>query len=194
MKFKIFKFKNVTSTNDVAINLIKEDKKETGCIYAEIQTKGRGTRGRRWISQKGNFFGSIFFPLKNDYPPFNEFTIINPVIISGVMENFCEKKNISFKWPNDVFLNGKKICGILQELITLNSKKFLIIGIGINIVSNPNINAKYETTNIFLETRKMPSIKEIINQIIFSYEKFFLNLNSYNYNNFKKKADLMAFI
>jgi len=194
MKFKIFKFKNVTSTNDVAINLIKEDKKETGCIYAEIQTKGRGTRGRRWISQKGNFFGSIFFPLKNDYPPFNEFTIINPVIISGVMENFCEKKNISFKWPNDVFLNGKKICGILQELITLNSKKFLIIGIGINIVSNPNINAKYETTNIFLETRKMPSIKEIINQIIFSYEKFFLNLNSYNYNNFKKEADLMAFI
>ena len=124
MKFKIFKFKNVTSTNDVAINLIKEDKKETGCIYAETQTKGRGTRGRRWISQKGNFFGSIFFPLKNDYPPFNEFTIINPVIISGVMENFCEKKNISFKWPNDVFLNGKKICGILQELITLNSKKF----------------------------------------------------------------------
>ena len=194
MKFKIFKFKNVTSTNDVAINLIKEDKKETGCIYAEIQTKGRGTRGRRWISQKGNFFGSIFFPLKNDYPPFNEFTIINPVIISSVMENFCEKKNISFKWPNDVFLNGKKICGILQELITLNSKKFLIIGIGINIVSNPNINAKYEATNIFLETRKMPSIKEIINQIIFSYEKFFLNLNSYNYNNFKKKADLMAFI
>ena len=194
MKFKIFKFKNVTSTNDVAINLIKEDKEETGYIYAEIQTKGRGTRGRRWISQKGNFFGSIFFPLKKDYPPFNEFTIINPVIISGVMENFCEKKNISFKWPNDVFLNGKKICGILQELITLNSKKFLIIGIGINIVSNPNINAKYETTNIFLETRKMPSIKEIINQIIFSYEKFFLNLNSYNYNNFKKKADLMAFI
>ena len=194
MKFKIFKFKNVTSTNDVAINLIKEDKKETGCIYAEIQTKGRGTRGRRWISQKGNFFGSIFFPLKNDYPPFNEFTLINPVIISGVMENFCEKKNISLKWPNDVFLNGKKICGILQELITLNSKKFLIIGIGINIVSNPNINAKYETTNIFLETRKIPSIKEIINQIIFSYEKFFLNLNSYNYNNFKKKADLMAFI
>ena len=194
MKFKIFKFKNVTSTNDVAINLIKEDKKETGCIYAEIQTKGRGTRGRRWISQKGNFFGSIFFPLKNDYPPFNEFTIINPVVISGVMENFCEKKNISRKWPNDVFLNGKKICGILQELITLNSKKFLIIGIGINIVSNPNINAKYETTNIFLETRKMPSIKEIINQIIFSYEKFFLNLNSYNFNNFKKKADLMAFI
>ena len=194
MKIETFKFKSVTSTNDVAINLIKEKKKKIGCIYADIQTRGRGTRGKRWISVHGNLFGSIFFPLKKNYPHFNEFSIINPVIISGVMENFCEKKNISFKWPNDVFLNGKKICGILQELITLNSKKFLIIGIGINIVSNPNINAKYETTNIFLETRKMPSIKEIINQIIFSYEKFFLNLNSYNYNNFKKEADLMAFI
>ena len=192
MKFKIFKFKNVTSTNDVAINLIKEDKKETGCIYAEIQTKGRGTRGRRWISQKGNFFGSIFFPLKNDYPPFNEFTIINPVIISGVMENFCEKKNISFKWPNDVFVNGKKICGILQELITLNSKKFLIIGIGVNVISNPNINNKYQATNILLETRKKPSIKKIINLIILSYEKFFFNLNSYNYKDFKKKAEMMV--
>ena len=194
MKIETFKFKSVTSTNDVAINLIKEKKKKIGCIYTDIQTRGRGTRGRRWVSVHGNLFGSIFFPLKKNYPPFNEFSIINSVIISSVIEHFCEKKKISFKWPNDVFLNGKKICGILQELITLNSKKFLIIGIGINIVSNPNINAKYETTNIFLETRKMPSINEIINQIIFSYEKFFLNLNSYNYYNFKKKADLMAFI
>ena len=137
-------------------------------------------------------FGSIFFPLKKNYPPFNEFSIINPVIISSVIEHFCEKKNISFKWPNDVFVNGKKICGILQELITLNSKKFLIIGIGVNIISNPNINNKYQATNILLETRKKPSIKKIINLIISSYEKFFFNLNSYNYKDFKKKAEMMV--
>ena len=136
MKFEIFKFESVTSTNDVAINLIKEEKKETGCIYAETQTKGRGSRGRKWISIQGNLFGSIFFPLKKNYPPFNEFSIINPVIISSVIEHFCEKKSISFKWPNDVFVNGKKICGILQELITLDSKKFLVIGIGLNVVSS----------------------------------------------------------
>ena len=92
MKFEIFKFENVTSTNDVAINLIKEEQKEFGCVYAGIQTKGRGTHGREWISDKGNFFGSIFFPLKNNYPPFNEFSIINPIIISGVIKHFCEKK------------------------------------------------------------------------------------------------------
>ena len=84
MKFEIFKFESVTSTNDAAINLIKEEKKETGCIYADTQTKGRGTRGKEWISTQGNLFGSIFFPLKKNYPPFNEFSIINPVIISEV--------------------------------------------------------------------------------------------------------------
>jgi BirA family biotin operon repressor/biotin-[acetyl-CoA-carboxylase] ligase len=192
MKIETFKFKSVTSTNDVAINLIKEKKKKIGCIYADIQTRGRGTRGRKWVSAHGNLFGSIFFPLRKNYPPFNEFSIINSVIISSVIEHFCEKKKISFKWPNDVFLNGKKICGILQELITLNSKKFLIIGIGLNVISNPNINNKYQATNILLETRKKPSIKKIINLIILSYEKFFFNLNSYNYKDFKKKAEMMV--
>ena len=192
MKFEIFKFERVTSTNDIAINLIKEEKKEVGCVYADIQTKGRGTYGREWVSKEGNLFGSIFFPLKKNYPPFDEFSVINPVIISSVIKHFCLKKNISFKWPNDLFVNGRKICGILQELITQNAEKFLIIGIGVNIVSNPNINDKYQATNIFFETKRKPSIKEIIDLIISSYEKFFLDLNSYNYLNFKKKAELMV--
>ena len=71
MEFEILKFESVTSTNDVAINLIKEKKKETGCVYANEQTKGRGTRGKKWVSKKGNLFGSIFFPLEKNYPPFN---------------------------------------------------------------------------------------------------------------------------
>ena len=154
MKFEIFKFESVTSTNDMAINLIKEKKKEFGCVYADLQTKGRGTNGKKWISEKGNFFGSIFFPLKKNYPPFNEFSIINPLIISDVIKYFCNKETINLKFPNDIFLNRKKICGILQELIVLNSSKFLIIGIGLNISSNPNINAKYQATNILQQTKK----------------------------------------
>ena len=192
MKFEIFKFENVTSTNDIAINLIKKEQKETGCVYAETQTKGRGTHGKEWISDKGNLFGSIFFPLKNNYPPFNEFFTINPLIISDVIKYFCERKTINLKFPNDIFVNGKKICGILQELIVSNNRKFLIIGIGVNIISNPEINGEYQATNILLETQKRPMIKEIIDLLISSYEKFFINLNSYSYINFKKKADLMA--
>ena len=86
----------------------------------------------------------------------------------------------------------KKICGLLQELITSNNKKFLIIGIGINVVSNPEINNTYKATNILFETNKKLNLKEIIDLIISSYEKFFTNLNSYNYEDFKKKVDLMV--
>ena len=108
-----------------------------------------------------------------------------------MIEKFCEK-NLSFKWPNDLFVNNKKICGILQELVTSNSIQFLIIGIGVNIVSSPKIDVEHKTTNIFLETKKKPTTKEIIKLIILSYEKFFFNLSAYNYTNFKKKADLMV--
>tara|TARA_B100000029_G_scaffold248923_1_gene245677 strand:+ start:914 stop:1498 length:585 start_codon:yes stop_codon:yes gene_type:complete len=192
MKFEVFNFENVTSTNDVAIKLIKENNKKNGCISATAQTKGRGTRGKEWISEKGNLFISIFFPLEDNYPPFNEFFIINPILISDVIKHFCNFKNINLKFPNDVFVNNKKICGVLQETITSNNKKYLIVGIGINVVSNPDINNKYKATNILSETKKRPEIKKIIDFIIFSYEKFFVELNLYKYENFKKKADLMA--
>ena len=192
MKFKVFKFKNVTSTNEVAINLIKEKQKEIGCVYADTQTKGRGTHGKEWISDKGNLFGSIFFPLEHNYPPFNEFSIINPIIISDVIKHFCCKENVKLKFPNDVFVNRKKICGVLQETIISGNRKFLIIGIGVNIVSNPDINNEYQATNILLETKKKPKIKEIIDLIISAYKKFFIDLNLYNYENYKKKAESMS--
>jgi BirA family transcriptional regulator, biotin operon repressor / biotin---[acetyl-CoA-carboxylase] ligase len=192
MKFKIFNYENVTSTNDVAIDLINKGKEEYGCICSANQSKGRGTHGKVWISKKGNFFGSIFFPLKNNYPTFNEFTIINPIIISDVIKYFCKKDSINLKFPNDILVNKKKICGILQELITSHGKKFLITGIGLNIISNPHIKGTYLATNILSQTQKKPKMEKIIHLIIASYEKFFTNLNSYNYIEFKKKAELMS--
>ena len=61
-----------------------------------------------------------------------------------------------------------------------------------NIVTNPDINKAYQATNILLESKKTPKIKEIIDLIISSYEQFFIGLDSYDYLNFRKKADLIA--
>ena len=73
-----------------------------------------------------------------------------------MIKKFCLKENITLKFPNDVFVNKKQIFGILQEILTFNEKKFLIIGIGLNVSSNPNINTKYKTTNIMSETKNKP--------------------------------------
>ena len=68
----------------------------------------------------------------------------------------------------------------------------MIIGIGLNIVSSPNLKKKYLATNILYETKVKPEIKEIINQVTYSYENFFLDLESYDYSSFKKKAKMLA--
>ena len=191
MKFKIFKIETITSTNDAAVNLIKKNE-NSGLVYAKNQTRGRGTRGKKWISNKGNLFVTLFFPLEKNFPSFSEFSIINPVIISEEIIKYYANKKVTLKFPNDIFLNGKKICGILQEIITFNNINYLIIGIGMNVISNPEIINKYEATNLLTETKKRIHIKIIIDKIISSYENFFINLKSYNFKSFKKKADSLA--
>jgi len=192
MKFEILKLKSVTSTNDVAISLIKEKNKLTGCICSDLQTKGRGTYGKKWISEKGNLFLTLFFPIDEKCPSFQEFSIINPVIILDILKNYCEERKLRLKFPNDIMYDGKKICGLLQEHIIQNGKKFLILGIGLNIVSNPNINNGYKATNIYLETNIKPSIDKVIDLIIYSYKNFLVNLDTYDYEQYKKKADTLS--
>lgn len=192
MKIKIFKFKKVKSTNDIAISLVKNKKKKSGCVFSETQTQGRGTRGKKWLSYKGNLFVSIFFELKKNYPPFNEFSIINPVIIKKTLKIFCKTQSISLKHPNDLLLNGKKFCGILQETITFNNRKYLIIGIGININSSPKTINKINFTNILLETKKKIEMRLVVKNLVINYEKFFSSMTSYNYKKFKTKAELMV--
>ena len=188
MKFKIFKYNRVISTNKTAIELIKKKKIEKGFVYALSQKKGRGRCGRKWISKKGNFFGSIFFPLKKNFPSVSEFTLINPMLNIDVLSNHCEVKNLFFKSPNDIYINKKKVCGILQETILMESKKYLIVGIGINILSSPKIK-NYPVTNLYKETRKKIKLAKIVNEIKNIYEHFFSHLDLYSFLSFKTKSE-----
>ena len=192
MRFKIYNYKVIKSTNDIAMKLIKKNK-NSGCVLAKNQTKGRGTWGKKWISKEGNLFTSIFFHLKKKYPPFNEFSIVNSLIVSKVIKNYCKKSSVSLKFPNDILVNKKKICGILQEIITLRKKKFLIIGIGLNILSNPKFNDKYKATNIFKESKKKPTNIEVVKKIVSSYENFFKDLKNYSFKEFKKSSNSIAY-
>ena len=65
MKFKIFRFNKVKSTNDSAIRIIKNSNIDYGMIIADKQAKGRGQYGKKWISYNGNLFVSFFYELGN---------------------------------------------------------------------------------------------------------------------------------
>jgi len=191
MKFRIYKFESVNSTNDKAIEFIKNKNIELGYIFSNIQRKGRGTRGKKWVSLKGNLFGSIFFPLKKKYPNFYEFTFINAVIIYNVIKSCSKNCSLSLKWPNDILMNKKKVCGILQEVIKINNLNYLIIGIGINLVKNPKIK-KINTSNIFKETKVKVKRDILLKKLVKSYEEFFKRINYYKFEDYKKKANSLS--
>jgi len=167
MKLKKFFFKKVNSTNDTAIRLIKLGN-EKGAILSEQQSKGKGQRENKWTSKKGNLFMTVFFEVSKKL---SVKKIINLNI--SIIKNIILKKIrsiLNIKKPNDFFINKKKVCGILQEMIFKNDKKFLIIGIGINIINSPNV-TKYETTYLNNYSKKKINKIKLFNEIKLNYEK-----------------------
>jgi len=146
MKFKIFKFKKVLSTNNSAIRIIKSSNTDYGMIVANEQKKGRGQYGKKWISYNGNLFVSFFYKLDHLTVSLKQITKINCLLVRKLLSIYYKKK-IIFKKPNDLLINKKKICGILQEKISKLNKRYLIVGIGINLIKNPNLK-NYPTTNL----------------------------------------------
>ena len=172
MIFEKFFYKKVNSTNDLAIKKIKTGITK-GIIIAEYQKKGRGQHGKKWLSFKGNLFITIFFKIKENIN-IKKITILNCKIIKKILFKYIKKK-ISIKAPNDILINKKKICGILQEIKFNNESKFIVIGIGINLIKNPEIK-NYPTTNILKETgfkvKKYDLVKNIEKNYIKSLKLF----------------------
>ena len=167
MKFKVFSYKKVNSTNNTAIALIKKNIKQ-GIVTSEIQKKGKGRIGKKWISRKGNLFISIFFPISKKLK-LKKILNINLKIIKNIISQIIPYK-INIKLPNDIKILKKKVCGILQEIIYINEVKFLIVGIGINIISSPNF-LKYETTYLNKYVRKKIDKKKMLRLIKNNFEK-----------------------
>ena len=138
MKLKVFRYKNVQSTNSTARRIIKKTNLSQGMIISEIQKKGRGQYGRKWISYKGNLFVSFFYTCSDLSNSLSKLTKLNCLLVKKLLEKYY-KKLIIFKKPNDLLIKKKKICGILQETMKKNGKNYLIVGIGINLIKSPSI-------------------------------------------------------
>tara|TARA_X000000368_G_scaffold403956_1_gene379472 strand:+ start:72 stop:620 length:549 start_codon:yes stop_codon:yes gene_type:complete len=169
MKFKKLKYKKVKSTNDTAIRIIKNSNLKFGMIVSDTQVNGKGQRGNKWFSYKGNLFVSFFHELKNLNISLNSLTEINCLLVKKILNRYY-KKNITFKKPNDLLINKKKISGILQEIISISDKKFLIIGIGVNLVKSPKIK-DYPTTSLFELTNNHINKSKFENQLKEIFEK-----------------------
>ena len=186
MKLRSLKFKSVKSTNDIALMLIKKDNIKPSIILSERQTKGRGTMGKKWISNKGNLFLSIFFDVSKKKIDFRKFAVLNAYLLKSILAKKFSNK-IKIKWPNDLLFKKEKICGILQETVFNAGKKFLIVGIGINTNLNPK-NSSFSSTSLKHITNKNINNKKLFTMIKKKYEKLLLKANQNSFLELKKFA------
>jgi len=133
----------VGSTNDLAKELAGYGAGEGTVVVAETQTCGRGRLDREWVSPKGGLWFSIIF--RPELKPAEAFGL---VFVSGlaVAEVLCDLYDLKAetKWPNDVLVNERKVCGILTELNTTGERiNYVIVGVGVN--------ANFDVAKVFPE-------------------------------------------
>ena len=166
-------FDTISSTNDYLLRKEKNKDKDIKICIAEEQTKGRGRRGKSWISPK---FKNIYFSL-NSYLKKEDLSGLSIAVALSVSE-VLNKINVMslIKWPNDLLVGNKKICGILIETAKVGELTKVVIGIGINVNMEYSELIDQEWTSIKLEKKQSVDrnsiITEMINQLCITLNKF----------------------
>lgn len=127
-------YEEITSTNTEAARLAEEGAPHGTVVVSEIQTRGKGRRGRQWTSEKGE---GIWFSLilKPDILPdkASPLTLVAALAVVKAIKRVAGIKTL-IKWPNDVVVSGKKVCGILTEMSAqAGAVNHIVVGIGINV-------------------------------------------------------------
>ena len=185
MKINVKRYKKVKSTNDTALKLIKKNFTKPTLVTTEKQTNGRGRVGKKWISKKGNLFISLFFKFDQKKINFKQFATLNALLLKKVISKTISKK-IKIKWPNDLLLNKKKFCGILQEVIKFNDFDYLIVGIGVNTNIAPQ-NKSFKSTSLKNILNTKIDNQRILKNIIIAYEKFLNEKKKLSFSDLKRK-------
>lgn len=176
----LFYFDKIDSTNIKAKQLLEENVAEGTIVIAEEQTAGRGRLNRKWISesQKNLTFSVI---IKPSISP-EHIGILSIYAGLAVAEALKKMFNIIpvCKWPNDVYQNGKKVCGILSEAVFKNDKLYgVVIGIGINVNQSVFPDELMEkATSIRNITGKEQNRFELLNSVLERLECYYENIQT----------------
>jgi BirA family biotin operon repressor/biotin-[acetyl-CoA-carboxylase] ligase len=168
MNVKIVRFESIDSTSNYAKDL--RENGEDVVVWAEMQTGGRGTKGRSFSSGKGGVYLSALRFYEN-FPASQAFQIMQnaAAAVCETLVSFGITPQI--KWPNDIYVNGKKICGILIENTFSGANvSSSVVGIGINVYNALEEELADIATTMLQETGKRFSVEKVGETLI---EKLF---------------------
>ena len=194
-KFNFINFDEIDSTNVYVKNNYKKLQHLT-VVTANFQSAGRGRLGKNFVSPKGT--GAYFsLLLKENISPENSkfLTVMAAVAVAETIEHITSKQ-VKIKWVNDVYIEGKKVCGILTEGL-LNSQnntfKYAVIGIGINLITPQNgfpDEISEVATALFGNTCSDERKNEIINEILYRFYDMFYGKDTTFIDRYREKSFL----
>ena len=136
MKFQLKNLGEVGSTNDVALEAARAGAEDGLVVWAQQQTKGRGQRNHTWESQPKSSltFSVLFRPNQEELTLLGRFTALGALAVAQAIKAITGIE-AQVKWPNDVLLNGKKICGVLAETdLQVGNANAVVVGVGVNLL------------------------------------------------------------
>ena len=158
----------VTSTNTVLKGLVPSGLPDGFVLAAEKQTSGRGRLGRSFESPEGGLYLSMLLYPKCRPEETATLTPCAAVAVSRAIEKVCNLAP-EIKWPNDLQINGKKLCGILTESSVYAGRRYVIIGIGLNVntdVSQLPPELRELAASVFGETGRRTEMEMLIREIV----------------------------
>lgn len=183
---KLYYFKKLPSTNLFARELVDQKVSNGSVVAADVQTHGRGRKDRTWFSPTGGlWFSVIIYP---DIPP-RKSMMLTMAASLGVVDAIKTITGIVplIKWPNDVLIKGKKVCGILTEIdAEMDRINFAIVGIGLNVNNTlPKDFVKYATT-LRQECGSKVSRVQLLRSILKSFDEQYEKLARGKYDDIRK--------
>ena len=186
----IYVFNEVSSTNTVARFLSINDVENGTVVISEKQTNARGRSGKSWESPLGGAWLSIILNPNVEHSRLPLITLATGVAVAKTLEK-VGVKDPEIKWPNDIMINGKKVCGILTEAIAkFNTIENVIIGVGID--ANFNIEdfpeeLKDGTTTLSAELKEKVQVADLIRIFLEEFEDISELVNHEGYEEILKE-------
>lgn len=168
-------FNQVSSTNIIAKDLAIKNAPHGTLVISDTQTLGKGRLGREWISPKGGIWSSLILRPNLDPIEAPKLTQIAAAALSLTLKAYGI--NAKIKWPNDLLIDNKKICGILTEMsCDMDSINYVIVGIGINVnLSNKDIPIEIQdkASSLYLACGKFLERSSLFADFLKNFEKLY---------------------
>jgi BirA family biotin operon repressor/biotin-[acetyl-CoA-carboxylase] ligase len=175
----IQRFDTIDSTNLEAMRQAKAGAPEGLCIVARTQTRGRGRLDRTWQSPAdAGLYMSLLLRPKFEVPAWPLITLMAALAVQDALVKTCGV-SADIKWPNDLCVNDKKLCGILAETLETSSGGTVVLGIGINLTSEILPLVQAEGTSIESVAGERPDGEQVLDGLLKSIaEKYELLANA----------------